>query len=95
MNIAETMHRVLFCPFTFALAELLISLELLMYEHFWQLLSTRPVLGSEGCRAVCEAAPVLGAGREGMDNMALSGSVVVRVVCHSELDWACLGCSPI
>lgn len=66
-----------------------------MHEHFWQLLSTRPVLGSEGCRAVCEAAPVLGVGREGMDSTALGGSVVLRVVCHSELDWACLGCSPI
>lgn len=38
---------------------------------------------------------VLGVGREGMDNTALGGSVVLRVVCHSELDWACLGCSPI
>jgi hypothetical protein len=40
---------------------LLTSLELLIHEQFWQLLSTRPALGSEGL----PPSPVLGVGQGG------------------------------
>lgn len=62
---AETMHSVLFVHLNLHRWMLLISLELLIHQHFWQLLSARPVLGSGGCRTDSEAAPVLGGGGRG------------------------------
>lgn len=73
MNIVETTHRVPFCLFTSALAELLVSLELLMHEHPGSCFLLGLFLALRAAELSVRLPLNLGAGRKGMANTALGG----------------------